>query len=64
MNEMIIHDTTTGAVYREVQGTDENGNLCIKREIIKEGSAAPTQLDIIEAQVTYTAMMTDTLLGG
>lgn len=25
---------------------------------------APTQLDIIEAQVTYTAMMTDTLLGG
>lgn len=25
---------------------------------------APTQLDIIEAQITYTAMMTDTLLGG
>ena len=24
----------------------------------------PSQLDIIEAQVTYTAMMTDTLLGG
>lgn len=24
----------------------------------------PTQLDKIEAQVTYTAMMTDTLLGG
>lgn len=24
----------------------------------------PTQLDMIEAQVTYTAMMTDTLLGG
>ena len=24
----------------------------------------PTQLDIIEAQVTYTAMMTDTLVGG
>ena len=23
----------------------------------------PTQLDILEAQVTYTAMMTDTLLG-
>lgn len=23
----------------------------------------PSQLDIIEAQVTYTAMMTDTLLG-
>ena len=25
---------------------------------------APTQLDIIEAQITYTAMMTDTLLEG
>ena len=25
--------------------------------------AEPTQLDIIEAQVTYTAMMTDTLVG-
>lgn len=24
----------------------------------------PSQLDILEAQVTYTAMMTDTLLGG
>lgn len=23
----------------------------------------PTQLDVLEAQVTYTAMMTDTLLG-
>ena len=30
-------------------------------EPVKE---APTQLDIIEAQVNYTAMMTDTLLGG
>lgn len=27
-----------------------------------EAEAEPTQLDIIEAQVTYTAMMTDTLL--
>ncbi len=25
---------------------------------------APTQLDRLEAQTTYTAMMTDTLLGG
>lgn len=28
----------------------------------EEESAEPSQLDIIEAQVTYTAMMTDTLL--
>ena len=29
----------------------------------EEVDVEPTQLDIIEAQVTYTAMMTDTLLG-
>lgn len=29
-----------------------------------EPELGPTQLDTIEAQVTYTAMMTDTLLGG
>lgn len=28
----------------------------------EEESAEPSQLDVIEAQVTYTAMMTDTLL--
>ena len=34
-------------------------------EIVVEGefeNEKPTQLDVIEAQVTYTAMMTDTLL--
>ena len=30
---------------------------------VKPEEPKPTQLDIIEAQVTYTAMMTDTLLG-
>ena len=36
----------------------------IAREIpeIPEPEAEATQLDVIEAQVTYTAMMTDTLL--
>ena len=29
---------------------------------IEEVKETPSQLDIIEAQVTYTAMMTDTLL--
>lgn len=36
-----------------------------EREITEEKSdTEPTQLDRIEAQVTYTAMMTDTLLEG
>lgn len=30
---------------------------------VPEAEAEATQLDVIEAQVTYTAMMTDTLLG-
>lgn len=37
-------------------------------EIVDDGKPdpeeQPTQLDVIEAQVTYTAMMTDTLLTG
>lgn len=37
----------------------ENGE-----EIKVETVASPTQLDRIEAQVTYTAMMTDTLMEG
>ena len=34
----------------------------IEREAEHFPEAAPSQLDIIEAQITYTAMMTDTLL--
>ncbi len=33
-------------------------------EIVVEYTPSPTQADRIEAQVTYTAMMTDTLLTG
>lgn len=32
--------------------------------VVEETETTPTQLDRIEAQVTYTAMMTDTLLEG
>ena len=34
------------------------------RKARKEAETIPSQLDIIEAQVAYTAMMTDTLLEG
>lgn len=33
-------------------------------EEVPDSVRRPTQLDVIEAQVTYTAMMTDTLLEG
>lgn len=34
-----------------------------KASLPEPSEPEPTQLDILEAQVTYTAMMTDTLLG-
>ena len=39
-----------------------NGEYTIEDDGVEE-VVAPTQLDRIEAQVTYTAMMTDTMLG-
>lgn len=36
----------------------------IEIPVFEEPAPEPTQLDIIEAQVTYTAVMTDTLLEG
>lgn len=41
-----------------------NGEYTIEDDGTPEPEAAPTQLDRVEAQVTYTAMMTDTLLEG
>lgn len=45
-----------------------NGEVIKRSEIEKEKDklelkATPSQIDIIEAQITYTAMMTNTLLG-
>lgn len=40
------------------------GEYTIEDDGETEFEAEPTQLDAIEAQVTYTAMMTDTLLEG
>lgn len=39
-----------------------NGEYTIDDDGEPEPDATPSQLDVIEAQVTYTAMMTDTLL--
>lgn len=39
-----------------------NGEYTVEDDGQPDPEAMPTQLDIIEAQVAYTAMMTDTLL--
>lgn len=41
-----------------------NGEYTIEDDGQPDPECEPTQLDIIEAQVIYTAMMTDTLLEG
>ena len=41
-----------------------NGEYTIEDDGQPEPSAEPTQLDRVEAQATYTAMMTETLLEG
>lgn len=55
--EMGWNETNEEIAKREA----DNGEYTIEDDGIEEVSE-PTQLDIIEAQVTYTAMMTDTLL--
>lgn len=39
-----------------------NGEYTIEDDGQSDPSETPTQLDLVEAQATYTAMMTDTLL--
>ena len=47
-------------VLEIIESIAYNGEYTV--EDIPDEEVAPTQLDIIEAQATYTAMMTDTLL--
>lgn len=47
-----------------VKATAYNGEYTIEDDGQPEPELEPTQLDRVEAQATYTAMMTDTLLEG
>lgn len=48
--------------YAEALAKSYNGTVVV--EEIPDEPQEPTQLDRVEAQATYTAMMTDTLLEG
>lgn len=56
--------------FGEVEAEEINGVMTVTKWTagempeVEETEEQPTQMDILEAQVTYTAMMTDTLLGG
>ena len=63
--QQILFDVTTGwnEVNEEIAKREAyNGEYTIEDDGKPE--PAPTQLDRIEAQTTYTAMMTDTLMEG
>ena len=57
INAVLVDEKPDGNVadYRYVDGRYVYEPIAVEEE-------HPTQLDLIEAQVTYTAMMTDTLL--
>lgn len=70
--QSISHDGTAILIEKAMKWSEANesiakaeaynGEYTIEDDGVVE-VVEPTQLDIIEAQVTYTAMMTDTLLG-
>ena len=72
MREETKQTFTNCALYCPTEESYENNLLLAQREAYNgeytveddgvEVNETPTQLDIIEAQVAYTAMMTDTLL--
>ena len=64
--EEILYHVTMGwnEVNEEIAKHEaHNGEYTIEDDGQAELAEEPTQLDRIEAQVAYTAMMTDTLLG-
>lgn len=60
--QISITDETRDVQIAEAMKEAYNGECTIEDD--GEPEPAPTQLDRIEAQTTYTAMMTDTLLDG
>lgn len=58
--EVNCNADTYEAAYSTALAEAYNGEVTV--EEVEDEERNPTQLDIIEAQVTYTAMMTDTLL--
>ena len=58
--ECSCNDEDFEALYSQIQSIAYNGEVTVEDD--GEPAPGPSQLDRIEAQTTYTAMMTDTLL--
>ena len=59
--ELRTHREDISAILEQVKLEAYNAEYTVEED---NKQAEPTQADRIEAQVTYTAMMTDTLLEG
>ena len=55
-----VEDNKFEVVYPHIKEAAYNGEVTV--EEIEDPITEPSQLDRVEAQVTYTALMTDTLL--
>ena len=60
--KLCFTDSNKGIQIAEALKYSYNGEYTIEDDGQPEPEPEPTQLDRVEAQVTYTAMMTDTLL--
>ena len=61
-NSRLVTDSTQEAHLADILRVAYNGEYEIIDDGQPEPEPEPTQLDRVEAQATYTAMMTDTLL--
>ena len=59
--QVVVYNPTAKDIAMALENA-YNGEYTIEDDGQPDPEAMPTQLDIIEAQVAYTAMMTDTLL--
>lgn len=60
LQDMGLEYSVENEVY--IKGIAHNGEYTVVDDGQAEPAEEPTQLDRVEAQVTYTAIMTDTLL--
>ena len=60
--ECSCNDEDFEALYSQIQSIAYNGEVTVEDDVEPEPEPEPTQLDRVEAQAVYTAMMTDTLL--
>lgn len=63
LNGYTVEMPWTEANEEIVKAEADNGEYVVEDNRQSDPANIPVQIDVIEAQVAYTAMMTDTLMG-